>query len=457
MTDTNSYTQAITAGDLKQNYAKTLAAFKPPDVHLQMKWKFDESAREGDKFNQMVALTQSNGFTKAGAATIRTTYNLNLPVPTYSGNATVQATETIGREWVPYGMMYASQGNDSHSMVDIWEFATQNLSRSSGKRQEYELLYGGPVNPVGQTISGMTATIQLSAGLGEIASMSRSSNVVSGTITLTTWSPGIFGGLEKALLDVVDAAVATPIVLNTNAAVELTTVDLGTRAVTLTTSTAAGNADAVAIAAATHPILYFYGYYGQESLGLRSILSAGNGSTSSQSLFGIPLKTFSYWDPSTFNCNAGPLTMQKVFSMVTIGNARGLYGRVFQMVPSSSWMDMNQDATSYRRFDSSYKQDEMRTGFDKLVYVSQAGELELVPSLYLKCGDTVLCDGNEGTWRRTGSTDVTFELPGGQSPILDIPDRAGRELRDFWAIAPFTPMPSRNVWGHNILPNTTPS
>lgn len=452
----SSYDTTALEGNLKRRYASELAAYKPPDVELQKAWKFvGDAGREGDNYNQMVVLTQSAGFTKAGSSTIATMYTLNNPIAAGSKNAQVQATETIGREWVPYGMIEKSRGNDEASYVDAWQYAVESLSRSSAKRQEYELLYGGPVNPVGQTIASMTTTVRNSAGIGLIGSPAVSATThVLGTITLATWSPGLFGGLEGATLDVVDAAAATPTVLNTNGAATLTSINLQTRAIDIT---CAAGADATAIAAASAPVIYFRGYYGSESLGARSILSAADGATSSQSLFTIALKTFSYWDPVTFDCSAGPLTLQKLFSAVTIANARGLYGRVKALVPPSSWMDLQIDATAFRRFDGGYKQDEMRTGWDKLVYVSQAGELEVVPYLYMKCGDACILDNNENTWRRVGSTDITFDSPSGMPMILEVPDKAGRELRDFWAMGAFTPMPSRNVWLHNIVPNTTPS
>src|SRR6185369_9698069 len=110
--------------------------FLPASTKLRNATKFDSANREGDKFNQMVTLSHSGGFTYAGSSIIRTAYDLTAAIPAVSKNAFVQATEVIGTEVVAYGAAFAAQGNDAASFVNTQEYAVKNLVQGTAKRLE---------------------------------------------------------------------------------------------------------------------------------------------------------------------------------------------------------------------------------------------------------------------------------------------------------------------------------
>lgn len=437
-----AYDAATMAGALKERYGERLVEFLPASTKLRNSTIFDDKNREGNKFNQMVTLSHSGGFTYAGAADITTAYDLNDAIPAVSQNATVQATEIVGAENIGYGMTYKAQGNDLASFVDAQEYAMKNLVRGTAKRLETMFWYGGA-----PLATQTTDTVQ-SAGIGcahVITYAGSPATTAIFTISLQSWAPGIWGGSDTNLVDAVNITVSggafTSLSVINGSSLTISKINMSTRQVTLTGT--AADLTAIAAIGADNVVFYWQGAFNAESLGVQQILSATSGS-----LFGITIGTYSLWDPIQFDCSGAPLSFSLLVQALDQAVSRGLEEDVTVFVPSVSWTDMMNDLAALRRFDSSYKPSDGEQGMDKLVFHGQSGKLTIESSLYVKTGNCAILGMDN--WSRKGSTEITLSAPNGMPFVFNLPQNAGYQIRDFAAESMFCQMPSRNVWMHNI-------
>ena len=71
---------------------------------------------------------------------------------------------------------------------------------------------------------------------------------------------------------------------------------------------------------------------------------------------------------------------------------------------------MLNDQAALRKYDGSYSRNKAENGSESLVFFSQNGEIEIVPSIYVKEGYAYILYAED--WARVGSSDVTFQRPG---------------------------------------------
>lgn len=448
MTAPASYDQTTMAGAFKQRYGDKLVQFLPATTKLRNMTTFDDKNREGDKFNQMVTLSHSGGFTYAGSSLIRTAYDLATAIPAVSQNAYVQATEITGVENVAYGATFAAQGNDLASFVDAQEYAVKNLVQGSAKRLEMLFWYGG--NP---TAAQATKLIQ-GSGIGCLSAYSGSSTTRLYTISAATWAPGIWGGMDTNTIDAVNITVgggpafSSLAVINTNAALTITSINMVTRVIGVSgNATDLTNIDSAGVG---NVVFWPRGAFGQESLGVHQILGCTGGTGGSSTLFGITMGTYSLWNPIAVDEGGAPLSFAMLMNAVDNIASRGFQGELVAYVPSVSWTDMMNDTAALRRADTSYRTGEFEQGSESLAFFGQTGKIRIEASLYVKAGYYYVL-GMEN-WKRRGSTEITLELPNGMPIWQNLPSNAGYQLRDFMCEAMFCQKPSHNLAGYNVGP-----
>ena len=95
-------------------------------------------------------------------------------------------------------------------------------------------------------------------------------------------------------------------------------------------------------------------------------------------------------------------------------------------------------------YDQSYTSAQLQNGAKSLKFHSQNGELEIIPSIYVKEGYAYGLALEE--FMRVGSSDISFKRPGqGEEFFRDLENAAAYELRLYTDQAVFCMAPGKNV------------
>lgn len=373
-------TLATLNGIFKEVYADGLKDLVPNGTKLQQKIKFVAKQKEmGNKYHQPVRLSLANGFTFAGASA--GAFTLNDAKAGTVKDAAIEGSQILLKEQIDYESA-ARASKSRNAFVDATGFMFEGMQISMRKKLEVELLYGAQ-------------------GIGTVGAYNGGTKVI--TVTTAEFAPGIWAGMEGMPVDIYNGAslIVSDIV---------SAVDVDARTVTLTTggSVVAGHT------------IWFGGAKTNEMTGIHGIL------TNSGSLFGIDASAYSLWKGTSYSAT-GALTFNNVKAAVAKAVSKGLDDDIVLMVNPKAWDNMLTDLSSLRRID---KSDGMKytIGANNIEFYSQAGKIEIMPSIYVKEGyayglvpDAV---------KRLGACDISFQTPGMSDQIfLQIPTKAGYEVR----------------------------
>ena len=389
-------------GLFKERYADKLQALIPDGVKLYNKIKFNSKDKApGNLFHQPVILGMEHGVTFASSDD--DAFNLNAPVAGVIKDAQIKGNPLVMRSLLGYvAASRASLGNGA-AFEDATKFLVANMLRSMAKKLEIEILYG-------------------QMGYGTVASE------VGSTMTITTaeWAPGIWAGAENMPIEVRDAAGTT-----SRGEFVVTAVSLEDRTVTVNSDT--GVAGVIAT-----DVIYHKGAYGNEFPGIHKILTQTTGT-----LFNINVAQFNLFRGNSYPA-AGALSFAKLTKAAARAVEKGQEGRLCAYINNRTWTDLMNEQAALRMYDSSYRDSEFKNGGRSLVFHSQNGEIEIVPSTYVKEGYAYLLSEEE--WMRVGSADMSFKRPGqGDEYFRDLENSAAYELRLFSDQALFCWAPGRNV------------
>jgi hypothetical protein len=397
-------------GLFKQVYADSLENLIPDGVKLMNMIKFNNKAKTGDKYNQPVILGMEHGVTFA--ASDEDAFTLNDAVQGAIKNAEVRGNALVLRSRIGYKAISASQG-DKAAFEDATKYLVANMLRSITKKLEIELLYG-------------------QAGYGIVGSVS--TTVV--TITTAQWAPGIWAGAEGMPIDIYSADGLTD-----RGEFTVSSVSFDNKTITLSASAAAAGVVA-------GDIIYHKGAFGKEFLGIHKILEDQTGT-----LFNISRTTYQLFRGNVYSCGGDELSFDHLNIAISRAVEKGLDTKVVVMVNPRTWADLLTEQAALRRVDSSYKSAQFEQGAKGLLFHSQNGDMEIVPSIYVKEGFAYILETS--TWMRVGSQDVSFKRTGhGEGEYFrELENAAGFELRVYCDQALFTSMPSHNVLISGIVNN----
>lgn len=437
-----SYDDATLAGSLKARYGDKVVEYLPAQTKLRNMTTFDSKHRTGLSFNQMITLTHSGGTTYAGPDIANTAFDLNEAIPATSKNSTVTPDAMIQVENVPYGMTYSAQGNDEASFIDAQEYAMKNLVRGLAKRIEIKFWHGG------KPTADQAAHVLAQTGIGTLDLVTHTTGTTTAKfrVALEAWAPGIWYGSDSNLIDAVNITVSggafTSLAVINSSKIKITYANLKTREISV--SGTAADLDAIAaVSGASNIALYWNGSFGQETLGVKSILGAVSGT-----LFGITLGAFSAYDPIASDALGAPLTFQLITQQLDQAESRGMEEDVDIFVPSVAWNDLMNDQAALRRYDSSYRMVEANQGFGKLEFENSTGRLRFHKSQYVKAGQAFIMDLSN--WSRKGATEIALAAPNGMPWVQNLPQNAGYQARAMAMEAMYCQMPSRNVFLYNV-------
>lgn len=379
---------------LKEVYADSIQDLIPEGVRLLKMVAFEAGEKEiGDKYVQPLTLTHESGFSVGSGA-----FSLNDAVAATYAEAQVEGKNLLLRTQVSYDA--AARASSSKKAFKKWgDQVIGNMTSSFKKRLEILHFYGG-------------------TGLGQVSAVSDSSGTNTLTITAASWASGIWAGSEGMALDCY-SAISAGTQRNTNATLAISSVNLVSRTVTVT-----GNAtDTAAIQPNDH--LFFRGFRGNEMNGLDKIVTA------TTTIYNVDPGAYALWKGNS-HAAGGRLTFAKIQQAVALGVAKGLDEKVTVFCAPESYTDLNTDLAAFRKLDSSYKSSKGENGVESITFFGLAGEIEIVPSIYVKRGEAFCVPLKK--LKRIGSTDVTMRMPGmsEEELMLQMPSNAGYEMRLFY-------------------------
>jgi len=390
-------------GLFKEVYAKDLEDLIPDGVKMLSRIPFAKKESSlGNFYHQPVVLGQEHGVTFAGSGD--DAFNLNAPVAGQIKDATVRGTQMVLRSVIGYASASRSAEGGAKAFKQATKFLVGNMLRSVTKKLEIELLYG-------------------QVGYATVASSTGSTM----TITTAEWAPGIWAGAENMPIEIRDASTG-----NLLQAANVASVSFDTKAVSIDSPVNA------AVQAASAPVIWHKGAYGNEFAGVHKII------TNTGSLFGIDASQYTLWKGNSYAAGAAALSFDKIQSAIARAVEKGLDNDVMVLVNPKAWSDLLGDQAALRMYDQSYSPAMAENGSKELRFHSQNGVVEIVPSIYVKEGYAYVLSTDE--MMRIGSTDVTFRRPGkGDEFFRELDNSAGYELRCYCDQSLFCHAPGKNV------------
>lgn len=402
-------------GLFKQVYADKLKDLIPDGVKLLNMIKFSAKDKTGDKYNQPVILGMEHGVTFA--ASEEDAFSLNPAVAGQIKNAEVRGNALVLRSVIGYKAISASIGSES-AFQEATKYLVANMLRSVTKKLEIEMLHG-------------------TKGYGKVAAQV----LVGGTqiaIQDAEWAPGIWAGAEGMPITIVRAGeiVAggglTPTLM-------VSSVNFETKTITLTA--------AVSVQLEEDDDIFHFGAHNREFKGIHAILEQQSGD-----LFNINQSSYNLFRGNIYDCQGDELSFDHLNNAVARAVEKGLDSRVVCMVNPRTWADLLTEQSALRKYDSSYSSAKLEQGAKGLLFHSQNGEIEIIPSIYVKEGYAYMIEPS--SFMRVGSQDVSFKRPGfGDDFFRELDSAAGFELRCYCDQALFTSMPSHNVLIKGIVNN----
>lgn len=388
-------------GLFKEAYADKLGELIPDGVKVLNRIKFMAKDKQpGNLYHQPVILGQEHGVTFASSD--EDAFNLNPPVAGVIKDAQVRGNPLVMRSLLGYVSASRAAQGGKQSFMNATKFLVANMLRSMAKKLEIEMFYG-------------------QMGYAKVSSIA--ANVI--TITTAEWAPGIWAGAEGMPIEIRDSAGTT-----VRGSCVVSAVDMDARTVTV-------NAAPAGVAATD--VIWHDGAYGNEFPGIHYILTLTSGT-----LFNINVASYNLFKGNSYSASSAALSFNKLIAAAARPVEKGLDGKLLFLVNPRGWANMLQDQAALRKYDSSYSSSEAKNGSQSLKFFSQNGEIEVVPSIYVKEGYAYGISEDE--WSRVGSADVSFKRPGAEGEFFrDLENSAAYELRLYTDQALFCSAPGKNV------------
>lgn len=395
-------------GFFKEVYADKLQELIPEGLKLVNMIKFIGKEKQGGNlFHQPVILGMEHGVTFASSDD--DAFNLNPAVAGQIKDAQVRGNPMVMRSLLGYSAASRSVGG-KNAFMDATKYIVANMLRSMSKKLEIHLLYG-------------------QIGYGTVASAT--TTVV--TITTAEWAPGIWAGGEGMPIEIRDVTGAV-----SRGEFTIASVDMDLRTITL-------NASAQAAGVVSTDVIYHKGAFGNEFAGIHKIL------TNTGTLFNISAAQYNLWKGNTYP-SSGALSFAKLTKAASRPVEKGLDSKLTFFVNPRGWADLLNDQAALRMYDQSYTTAQLQNGAKSLKFHSQNGELEIIPSIYIKEGYAYGLSLEE--FMRVGSSDISFKRPGyGDEFFRDLENAAAYELRLYTDQAVFCMAPGKSVLVSGVVNN----
>lgn len=390
-------------GFFKEQYADKLKDLIPEGLKIINSISFISKDKQGGNFyHQPVILGMEHGVTFA--ASDEDAFNLLPAIAGSIKDAQVRGNPMVMRSILGYAAASRAMKGGPAAFMEATKYLVANMLRSASKKLEIQALYGQK----GYAVVGTTPTTATMA------------------IAAAEWAPGIWAGAEGMPIDIYDSTGAV-----LRGSFTVASVDMDARTVTLTTSPVAAGVVAT-------DVIYHKGAFGNEFVGIHKILE-----TTSGTIFNINVGQYNLFKGNVYPA-AGALSFNKLTKASARPVEKGLDTKLTYFVNPRGWADLLNDQAALRMYDSSYSSTQVENGAKSIKFHSQNGELEIIPSIYIKEGYAYGLALEE--WMRVGSSDITFKRPGqGEDFFRDLENSAGYEMRLYTDQAVFCMAPGKNV------------
>src|SRR5690606_32899317 len=146
------------------------------------------------------------------------------------------------------------------------------------------------------------------------------------------------------------------------------------------------------------------GFYSNEMNGIDKIV------TNSGDLYNISAATYALWAGNSHSAGSAELTFAKIQRAASLAVGKGLDEKIALYCSPATYADLNTDLSAFRSADQSYNAKKGDNGYESIKFHSLCGEIEIVPSIYVKEGEAFMVPLKR--MKRIGSTDVTMRMPG---------------------------------------------
>lgn len=402
----------------------------PEIAILQDKVPFMESERIGKSYNFPVILSAEAGVTYlAAGAGVQT---LNDSIAAQLKEASVDANQIIVRGQMDYEAAAKAIGSKA-AFQSASELLVQNLMETGSKRLEIAFLYG-----------------RSATGLGQV-SASTNTNTTKTVLTFTalTWAPGIWAGVENAIINAWKVSDDTAAATANDFTVY--SVDFANRKVTVTGTATTGIGELDTTIGSGNVYFTFKGAKTGtstwvEPIGLDKII------TNTGSLFGIDAAVYSLWAGSSYSFGSAVATTAKILNMVGMAVSKGgLMEEVDVVLSPKTFMNLSGTMTDLRRQNGGQSEKTGIAGFESIVLMGPNGKINLVVHPMIKEGECFAAPLKK-RFKRIGSQEFSFETPGRKGELfLHVPDKNAYELRLYCAQAIICTTPAKCVKGTAIV------
>jgi hypothetical protein len=393
-------------GFFKEQYADKLKDLIPEGLKIINAISFASKEKQGGNlFHQPVILGMEHGVTFASSD--EDAFNLLPAIAGQIKDAQVRGNPMVMRSILGYAAASRAMKGGSQAFMEATKYLVSNMLRSMSKKLEIQMLYGQ---------KGYAAV--------ESAVLVGSPTVIA--IADAEWAPGIWAGAEGMPIDIYDSTLAT-----LRGSFVVASVDMDAKTVTVTTS-------AFAAGVTTSDVIFHKGAKDHEFAGIHKILE-----TTSGTMFNINVGSYNLFKGNSYAVS-GPLSFTKLTKAAARPVEKGLDSKLTVFVNPRGWADLLNDQAALRMYDQSYSPVKVENGAKSIKFHSQNGELEIIPSIYVKEGYAYGLALEE--WSRVGSSDITFKRPGqGEDFFRDLENSAGYEMRLYTDQAVFCCAPGKNV------------
>lgn len=412
------------AGLVKQVYDDEVnKKVVPVSGILQKEVEFvPQDQHEGAQWNQPVLLQLPSGFTYgAGLA------NYQAIVPSQVQYAFLTGSNINLQDGVANDLIARTISN-KNSFMTAAKYTLMALEKGMKRQLETDILYG-------------------QSGLGQFSAIATTSSTTSTvTITNSTWASAIWSGFEGANINIYNAGT----LVGTGPYV-LTSVNIPNQTLLITGTT--GDTTTLQALNGTTLDIYMSNSFGNQMLGIHGITASLPGTPAA--LFGLSTTAYSVWNGNQFACGSVAISLGKLEDGVGLAAARGAEDEdISTMINPINYTNLVVEASSARRYDSSFKQGKLDNGARALEYYGPTGLIQLVSHPFVKQGFAYGLPLER--CKRIGSVDVTFDLPGFAGPALYVPSSTftGVLVTEFTSQAFYLEAPSHSIQWTGIVPST---
>lgn len=415
----------------------------PEDQIIAKDIPWADDGKVGSKFIEDVVLGDEVGITLGGSG--QEAFEINPAIAGAVKQTEVIPYVTILPSVLPFATVSRSAGGGEQAFFQATKFITRNNLKSHNDFQEIFRLYGQSSGMLGYTsyYSGTFRGQPFTNGTGTIngVTFTNGVNIAQKAILFEpgTFASGIFVGKKGVRVVQVNSSgvvVASGKLVTVNSINTYVTVDF----VPVVATAASDNSNTPV--SGSIRIAFDRMQDSQEMIGQDKILR------SSTTLFGIDQTKFELFKGNFVNIGGKKLSLGALQEVIANAvNGGGLEGDVTCYVNPRTWGTLGTTEAGLRVYDQSYKPTQAQNGFMDLEFYSQTGKLTIKAHRKVKEGDTFV--NLLSTWKRSGSAQVGFRVPGmaqGEGDLIrPLENQAGYQFKSYADEYLFCWAPAQNI------------